>query len=575
MKRAAESSSADAPVAKVGKGAPSPDSGTEPIPRPLKLQTITLHFTQRTWEEIGPGELKYLPLSQSPYYMFDSAMLEQLKKFKGIWSSAFYSTPKVRFSNLLMLQDDLINQGGTPMETTAFTQACYMLCYRPTRQTQYFSLANIKNCAGTEYETMLYNLTGTKCGDNYSQLINITNYEDFEKLAILPSKLDLYAGYIPTDIIEKVEHGDSNIANTFFPPNNSDPRFAKYSANMQPIDPPLIKPNKHITWCRNLDKISLHKYGDTFEMDITTNLDGVPLLNHPSNDFTLRETDVMTVNKNTYKYGVEWLWPSNNRPYYSRRDNLSNISALESTKTMKPLSHTFLTMPPIRKANGALLKQRCSFLMEQTFSVTFHSTESIFGEGSGEEYVLNQNDGVIVRPAIYATTNSNPDDQGAFCNIGEYTCKGDNCPYDNSFDSLIKALIGNPILINFMNKTEVEESDYTYHYEIDPPGPLTNQIIKSDQFKTAWASWLLEESIHPDSQKPFTINCRQRGHAVLTSKSKEKLDFLSSDPLKDYIQIRKNQWKNLRRGLGITCVPKEVANASFVTQNRDTSIFYM
>lgn len=119
-------------------GGVAKEQKVEPIPRVLPQNTITLNFTQRTWEEISPTKLYYLPLSQTVKYMMDPAMLSQFSKFKNMWETMTINDVGFRISNCILLQDDLRVQNNTPTDATAFTQVCYMIHYTPHRQNQFF-----------------------------------------------------------------------------------------------------------------------------------------------------------------------------------------------------------------------------------------------------------------------------------------------------------------------------------------------------------------------------------------------------------------------------------------------------
>lgn len=560
------------------KGMPgNTDDKVNPIHRPLKLQEITLHFTQRSWEEIGAGELKYLPLSQTPYYMFDNAMLEQLNKFKGLWSTAYYHTPKARLTNLIMLQDDLINQGGTPLETTAFTQACYMLKYTPTRQFQYFELGNIDDCNTGAFTHLTYNLSDTKCGNDYSYLVKLGNYQDFEKLAILPAKIDQYSGFKPRSQVVPVQDTVAYISDTFISPTYENGILANYSANMQPrtktelFAAPIIPSFKHVTYARNLDTISLHKYGDTVEIPINTNLEGIPLINHINNDFTTRSfkfEDAET--SNTYEMYTDFIWPSNNRPYFSRKDNLSSISPFEANKQLSGLNHTFLTMPPIRKANGSLLKQRCSFILEQSFSVTFHTVESIW-DNESDKYSLNQKDGIIVRPVLYGLTASVKTDEGAICPSGQLTCTGDKCPYDNSFNSLFSLMISSDFhFFGFQGS----ETPGAVVYELSEPGELDNtEWINMSGFGAVWVEWI-KSATEPGFNQALNVNCKRRAQISLHDRAGTTQQWTADGIAEFIINFSPQSYRNFLQNNGIKCAGS-VMHLEFNPVDRDTSLFYM
>lgn len=590
MKRAAtdeSSGGSDAKKSNTGgggmlKGMPgNTDDKVNPIPRPLKIQEITLHFTQRTWEEIGAGQLKYLPLCQTPYYMFDNAMLNQLNKFKDLWATAYFHTPVARITNLLMLQDDLINQGGTPLETTAFTQACYMLKYTPTRQLNYFQLATIQNCKNGGSVELTYDLSDTTCGKDYSQLISIGNYNDFEQLAILPAKVDKYAGYNTLAKPTIVDEAISTIKETYFSPSLQNTAFHNFSANMQPRDKlissiPVVPPLQQVTWARNLDKITLHKYGDEITIPITTNLEGVPLIRNQYNDLTERTAVISTEEGDTHEYNIDLVWPSRNRPYYTRSSNLTDITPFEHNKNMKNLSHTFLTMPPIRKANGALLKQRCSFILEQSFSITYKMPESIWDKESEHE-ILNQSDGVILRPVLYGTTVAAFADDGAICPTGQFNCTGDNCPSDNSFASLFDLIID---VMKTQGFFEFSETSLGTKFEFTEETILNNTTWSTGAFKNKWTEWIAAAPSTTTDYKYLSVNLLSGEPTVrLTSQSGETSEFKGNYSRK-WVLFRRDTIQRILSNRGITCKPTAAGDAckrapkAYKPRDRVSKIFY-
>nr|WAX26047.1 MAG: major capsid protein [Army ant associated bidensovirus 5] len=557
------------------KGMPGgADQKVDPIPRPLHMQTITLNFTQRTWEEIGAGELKYLPLCQTVYYMMDEAMLGQLNKFKGLCTTMQIHQPKARISNLLMLQDDLINQGGTPLETTAFTQACYMIKYSPSRQINYFQLANIDNCKTGAHTPLLYDLSDVVCGEDYKQLISLSHYEDFEKLAILPAKVDKYAGYSPHEEVKFTKTGDINqMDNVYISPfPKTSYAASEYSANMQPTVVPVVPPLKQITWAKNLDKISFHKYGDTIEIPITTNMEGVPLLPDPKNDFTTRTTQFLTSptgEVDLLTVGTELIWPGQNRPYNNRKDNLAEYTTYDATKGWSPLSHCFFTMPPIRKANGALLKQRVSFLLEQSFSITINTTESIWGEDVGQEFVLSQNNGVIIRPHLYGKLKEKKaDPENAICPTKtSVKCDGSKC-YLDTFASLIDIFVDKKFDLGTVSDQKLQGA--VVDLQID--GTFDNTGFTHKVFKEAWQKFLVTETNiafqleNTNGSYGFDIN--------LVDHAGGKWQQRYIGPQNKYFQVLKSTWKNVLEAYKITCVPNP-ARTPYNYIDRQSSIFFV
>lgn len=408
------------------------DQSVDPIPRHLPQNSVTLNFVQRSWEEIGPGELKYLPLSQSPYYMFDDNQLNKLMGFlhdQELWESYEIHQPHARITNLIMLQDDLVNAGGTPMETTAFTQACYLLHVQPVFCPEYFKFVKVNNPSTGVYTDCTINMTGLVQGQDHTYLKSLSNYDDFETLGIIPAQINKSAGFVPNQIPNQLVPTHS-IMDVYIPPGVP---FGTFSANLQPN-----APDESVTWLeslgvnlymRNQDKISLYKYGDTIDLDINTNLNGKRMINDPYNDFTVRTHDVTiqgTEGLDTVTVNAEWYWPGQNRPYYSRSDNFGSIQPMLHPKSLGFLKHHFLTMPPIRKANGSILKQRCSFMLEQEISITIHFQQNAWGEDDERANLLNQKDAIIVRPVMYGTFEAAPTpppkETGPLC-IGRIKCE--------------------------------------------------------------------------------------------------------------------------------------------------------
>lgn len=395
-----------------------------PIPRLFRQNSITIHITQRTFEEISPGELKYCPTDQYWAAMFDKFHYNQFKQyFDQCVTYELSSPPKVRISNLLMLQDDQTTMSGTPKDNSVFTQACYMMTYHPKGMRQWFKLGQSSDCMTSQkylkYKPMQYN----EC-NMISQMIKIgeNDYTDFEKLVINPAQTNLYAGWGEEDVtVNKTNPIGTNCnVNTQatgshlikdIPKSDLDPRYVEnvyisprgqlrnFSCSVSGCEP-HIPMGKHTTYCRNLDKISLHKYGDVIEWTTTTNLEGVKLLKHKHNNPFWGVTNIKKAPNKTDELAIKWAfcYPSENRPFYCRKDNFDITGTIEANRNFKPLSHHFFTMPPIKKGDGSLIKQRCSFTMEQSCVVTFHFPETIAEENY--EHTLSQRDAVILRPAI-------------------------------------------------------------------------------------------------------------------------------------------------------------------------------
>lgn len=422
LKRAAEEAPAEEKAPKKGGGTGArAEEVTNPIPRLFSQNSITIHVSQRTFEEISPAELKWFPSSQYWACMFDKFHYTQFSQYFKRCSTFEVHHPKVRLSNLLMLQDALTTQSGTPVDNSIYTQACYLMHYEPKGIKNWFKLGTTSDCGKTQKILSYAPMKPSDC-TKVSQLITIgeNNYADFERLVINPAKPDLYAGFThnvlrltKTEPSEKIDISeltdlttleqeklvDGYVVNNYISPQNS--ILGQFSCSAQGMDKylPLMS---HTTFARNLDKVSLHKYGDTIEWDVQTNMDGIKLLNHKYNH-PFGDTDVQLKGHDDAINICDYVfcYPSDNRPFFSRKDNLNSLGAAENPKEFAPLKHHFITMPPIKKSDGSLIKQRCSFICEQSVSFTFHFPETIV-EGDAK-YVDNQKNGVLLRPMITKT----------------------------------------------------------------------------------------------------------------------------------------------------------------------------
>lgn len=393
----------------------------DPIPRHLPSQSVTLNFTQRTWEELGPGELLYLQLAQTPRYMFDDAMRNQFNKFKELWHTMEIHKPRARISNLIMLQDDLRVQSNTPTDATAFTQVVYLLKYCPKGQKQYFKLNDHYNASNLQRTRTLKYKFGTRTLEaqtTKSQLVSIEGFKDFESLGIAGAKANYFAGFNPSGKVDMT----LNVINDPYIPPNYNGQLAAASGNLRPKDNAanFIPPTNSITLARNQDSISFYKYGDVIDIPITTNIEGMQLQNNPLHNFL----DDTYITEDNDKYLLEFCWPSRNRPFLNRGSYYTtNLDQMTEGKKFAPLSHCFFAMPPIKKPNGALLGQRCSFLLEQEISITFNFNQStFFGTEEDDAMQTHQDDTILLRPNIYPKPVLAKPNPSIFCGT-----KGDSC----------------------------------------------------------------------------------------------------------------------------------------------------
>nr|QTE03889.1 MAG: VP1 [Tarsiger cyanurus densovirus] len=426
-------------------GEEGPEKKIAPIPRHLPQQSITLNFVCRSWETLAPGELLYLPLCQTPKYMMDDMSRACFNQFAAsMWGTLEIHNPSFRIANIIFLQDDLRVQSSTPTDATAFTQVCYLIQYSPTRNAEYFKLQAMQDYDQVfTGRDLTYQLQPAKGGSKMTKVGEL-NYEQFDKMIVRTAKIDEHAGFVP-GVLDFIE--DSyNIEDAYIAPNlrnANELEIATCSGNLQMpnSEKRWLGPSNTYAYSRNLDKIQFHKYGDVIEGNITTNLNGVKLMNTSDNDFT-KDTTVSYRNmEDDVVYQTEWAYPSANRPYLSRKSNLDPyLHQVDAPKEkFKPLQHHFFTMPPILKPNGALLGQRASFTLEQHVSVTFNQIQSVFDseEDIDTDLYMNQASGVKLRRNIYGRVIKTDDLRNPLCGRNDPECVG-SCRVPPTWDGVNK-----------------------------------------------------------------------------------------------------------------------------------------
>lgn len=385
-----------------------------PIPRHLPVQEITLRFYQATWEEIAPGKLYYLPLAQTPRYMFDDAMINQFNKFRELWGTMEIHTPKVRMSNLVMLQDDLRVQSNTPADATAFTQVIYLIKYCPKGVKNYFQLAHCPDGDLTKPKELTYTMKPIKTETGNTQFVQLQGFENFEDLAIIPAKANFTAGFVPRANIAL--DNDFKITDAYIAPD-APTLLSTFSGNLNTPKEKYMNPITTLMSAKNLDEKIFYKYGDVIEYNIKTNIEGKPLYNTLANNFLEDQYVIEKTTDAEYTYEGEFCWPSRNRPYLSRKDYFApHLDPVIHGKDVGSLEHTFLCMPPIKKPTGALLGQRCSLLLEQEFAVTFHMSQGVFDTEEIEANQMNQDSSIVIRRNVYPVPDKNKVQPSVLCN---------------------------------------------------------------------------------------------------------------------------------------------------------------
>lgn len=397
-----------------------------PIPRVMIPENvIPLRFVQRGFYEFAPGKLYYPLICQTIKYMFDDAYKNQLAKFSALNYGFTISTPKLRISNLIMLQDDLRVQSSTPTDATAFTQVNYLLEYMPRGQKQFFKLCKGENQGIDNLEDLTYQFNPTYPSNPF---VEIKGFETFDDLCIIPAKANTRAGFTPGEPI-RIGVNTGTLLNPYVAPNTNTEGFQYVSGNLNPpnTNEVFYKGGNVITRAINQDKINEYKYGDTINFSPETNLEGILLANTTDNDFIYNTTVNLpnaTAPDQTLVYDTEWCWPGRNRPFFCRQNYYDpNTDPITKGKKFKPLKHVFYMMPPIKKPNGSLLGQRCSVMTEQEVTVTFHYTTNVWGENLDNENMFDQDNKVILRRNIYPTpTIVKPEESSYLCRAGSSIC---------------------------------------------------------------------------------------------------------------------------------------------------------
>lgn len=389
---------------------------SNPIPRQFKENSIVLHFTNRTWETVTPGELSYLPLCQTPYYMLNQADKNKLASFKDITVTWELLDVNAKISNLIMLQDDLTSQGGTPIETTAFTQSCYMIHFTPTFEENYFRLAKRLTCDTSE--PMYYDMSKVQtCDKDLRSLVTVSGYSNFEQLLLYPSKVGINAGPTYHHLVEwKTD-------TTKFDPEKpymslaAPGSLSEYSVNLSATLAPVHNMNTHTTYARNMDTIEFLKYGDTKDLEIVTNLGPGKEIIYTKETFldsreSIQKLKIDETTEITMQVYDEFIYPGRARGYLSRNSLLEPIGLVDHSRDLKPLRHHFFSMPPINKASNALLKQRCNFLLEQSFVVRLNFPETIYGRNDNvlnAQFQLERDNAIGIKRAMYGNFKEKPD----------------------------------------------------------------------------------------------------------------------------------------------------------------------
>lgn len=580
--------------APAGKGGPGTqaEEKTDPIPRHIPSNSVTLNFVQRGWTNIAPGKLYYLVGCQTPKYLFDDTNINLFNKFKPLYYTMQLHPHKVRISNLIMLQDDLRVQSNTPTDATAFTQVNYLMQYCPKGMKQYFKLGTGKDA--TEFKNLTYNLTDAV---PKSPFIEMKNYSSFDQVNIVPAKANLYAGFVPG---ASLTPDKGIIQDVYVAPNTQSLPFQKVSGNMSPKDDDttFYKNGNVITRAVNQDKISFYKYGDTIEHTFHSNLEGIHLANTQENRF-LEDQIIEVPNpadpKQTLMYATEFVYPSRNRPFFCRSDYYSNnLNAIMQGKKFKPLDHCFYSMPPLTKPDGALLGQRCAIFCEQEMQITFNFTQGTFGTNEDDALQSHQDDAVIVRRNIYPNPQVKTQaEQNVFCKKDQAQCKklrpraGTKC-YENTFEGFIKFLDDIVVrdefnrLFEFTNKLKTGKDVLSSLWsnvknQDDLPSPRT---LRDKVFQKFWEILIAHDELEwlgfkliPEEQPGFLPGTQN--NVYWKNSKNEPLVWQGTDVAKtSYIYLSKSKFLNYFTSNSTTYCKISSADKQNADYVKDSFIFF-
>lgn len=571
---------------------PAKEEKKDPIPRHIPSSSITLNFVTRTWELIKPGKLYYLPLEQTPQFMFDPAMIQQYNKFKELWHTMEIHTPSAKLSNLIMLQNEMKVQSGTPANNAIFTQVCYTQTYEPKGQKQYFKLGNLTNVNDPlSFKEITYKLKPSS--PSKSQLIELNGFSDFNSLAVLGAKANTTAGFIPYG---SVKQKDGLLLDPYIAPNTTATALVLASGNMKPEDSTdnYIPPANILTYSKNQDKINFYKYGDCINIPIHTNIEGMHLAKHASNDFLNDQFFTVKEGDDELTYKAQFAWPSRNRPFLNRGNYYDvNSDPITAGKAFKPLKHTFLCMPPIYSNTDALIGQTCSALLEQHISVTFHMNQAVFFANEDDDaQQVNQDNQILLRRNIYPTPVkikppkppiNGQNEKSVFCRKGKLICKNDptnkdqKC-YGNDFSSLS----------DFIDSLQPGEFEELFTFQGKRPGPCpgdimtstyitTNSVRHGETFQRIWEKWIdgvnytwlcfkISGAIIEDNKYVYWVN--SSGKPIVTRPV--------TSIYQDYIHLHKEKFLELFFAkTGSACDETYLASPRDVVYDETATVFFV
>nr|QTE03819.1 MAG: VP1 [Parus major densovirus] len=583
--------------APAGKGGPGTqaEEKSDPIPRHIPLNSVTLNFVQRGWTNVAPGKLYYLVGCQTPKYLFDDANINLYNKFKPLYYTKQLHPHHLKISNLIMLQDDLRVQSNTPTDATAFTQVNYLMQYCPKGMKQYFKLGAGKDVS--EFKNLTYNLSEASPKNPF---IEMKNYQSFDTVNIVPAKANLHAGFTPGSALTPDK---GIIKDVYVAPNTQALPFQKVSGNMAPVDDEttFYKNGNVITRAVNQDKISFYKYGDTIEHTFHSNLEGIHLANTLENRF-LEDQIIEVPNpadpKQTLMYATEFVYPSRNRPFFCRSDYYSNnLNAIMQGKKFKPLDHCFYSMPPLTKPDGALLGQRCAIFWEQEMQITFHFTQGTFGTNEDDALQSHQDDAVIVRRNFYPNPQVKTqavEEQSVFCKKNTAQCKkpapavnSKKC-YDNTFEGMVQFLDDIVLreefnkLFEFTNtrKTGSDVLSVVWTNKSDLKGHfLGPDLLRNNkQFQKMWETYINQDvewfgfQIIPEQQPGFMPGTQI--NVFWKNSRNEPLVWQGSDVTTRFIYLNRRKFLNFFAENSTTYCKIKSADKQNAAYVKDSFIFY-
>lgn len=411
----------------------------QPIPRPLRMNKITVCISDSFWAKIESGQI-YADMGDFfPKGLFSSNQVNSLFFKYGGYSSTLsgqernpiaYSykilgKPKFRMSNIIFNNEDLDQAGNIQLQSAS--QMNYIIALNigsgmGLKSNEYL-IANYYNTAdGTvgvqginwapalTWEENIYQPTtfnnsnpNNLYGRTFQPLVNNnsnTAEATIDNLFLLTRNHGQYGRFVTT----------SDYADDYLYPNNTpsgNGQFGyQYEANTAAkiLDVNNVTSYNFNSELRNIKGMEFFGQGEVFEKEIETHLEGVELgitqslvgsstgPNIQKNSNFIHWSGSVMLGENEYK--VTNMYPDNKINLVNRRFQNQNAAYPIGLQKKKYRTHTFFMMNPIRKGSpqSALQKASAQVFIEKSIWIEF-SLDNEYGiETDDISTAINQAD---------------------------------------------------------------------------------------------------------------------------------------------------------------------------------------